>query len=41
MYPVYRVDADGQKLSGANRYTLTFRQRRAAARPCVLVAHHV
>jgi hypothetical protein len=24
MYPVYRVDADGQKLSGANRYTLSF-----------------
>ena len=24
MYPVYGVDADGQKLSGANRYTLHF-----------------
>ena len=24
MYPVYRVDADGQKLDGANRYTLHF-----------------
>jgi hypothetical protein len=24
MYPVYRVDAAGEKLSGANRYTLTF-----------------
>jgi hypothetical protein len=24
MYPVYRVDADGQALSGANRYTLHF-----------------
>ena len=24
MYPVYRVDADGQKLEGASRYTLRF-----------------
>ena len=24
MYPVYAVDADGQKLDGANRYTLHF-----------------
>lgn len=24
MYPVYYIDADGQKLSGANRYTLRF-----------------
>jgi hypothetical protein len=24
MYPVYRVDADGEQLSGSNRYTLTF-----------------
>jgi hypothetical protein len=24
MYPVYRVDADGQKLNGAGRYTLRF-----------------
>ena len=24
MYPVYAVDADGQKLDGANRYTLRF-----------------
>ena len=24
MYPVYGVDADGQKLDGANRYTLRF-----------------
>ena len=24
MYPVYTVDADGQKLDGANRYTLRF-----------------
>jgi hypothetical protein len=24
MYPVYRVDADGQKLEGTNRYTLRF-----------------
>jgi hypothetical protein len=24
MYPVYRVDADGQKLNGASRYTLRF-----------------
>jgi hypothetical protein len=24
MYPVYRVDATGEKLSGATRYTLTF-----------------
>ena len=24
MYPIYRVDADGQKLSGANRYTIRF-----------------
>jgi hypothetical protein len=25
MYPMYGVDADGQKLNGANRYTLCFR----------------
>jgi hypothetical protein len=24
MYPIYRVDADGQKLEGANRYSLRF-----------------
>jgi hypothetical protein len=24
MYPIYRVDADGQNLSGANRYTIRF-----------------
>jgi hypothetical protein len=24
MYPVYRIDANGQKLTGANRYTLRF-----------------
>jgi hypothetical protein len=24
MYPIYRVDADGQSLSGANRYTIRF-----------------
>jgi hypothetical protein len=24
MYPIYRVDADGQKLNGASRYTLRF-----------------
>ena len=24
MYPVYAIDADGQKLDGANRYTLHF-----------------
>ena len=24
MYPVYAVDADGQKLDGANRYTVRF-----------------
>jgi hypothetical protein len=26
MYPVYAVDADGEKLDGANRYTLRFAQ---------------
>jgi hypothetical protein len=24
IYPVYRIDADGQKLSGANRYSIRF-----------------
>jgi hypothetical protein len=24
MYPIYRIDADGDKLSGASKYTLTF-----------------
>jgi hypothetical protein len=24
MYPIYRIDADGQKLSGANRYSIRF-----------------
>ena len=24
LYPIYRIDADGQKLSGANRYRIRF-----------------
>ena len=41
MYPVYAVDAAGQKLDGANRYTVHFAAGRAAAGQRLLVADDV
>ena len=41
MYPIYFTDATGQKLDGANRYTLHFARGQTAAGQCVLVADHV
>ncbi len=41
MYPVYQVDSAGDKLTGANRYTLTFRAGTISSRQSFLVADHV
>ena len=41
MYPVYAVDAAGQKLDGANQYTLHFASGRAPTCQRLLVADDV
>ena len=41
VYPYTEVDSTGQKLTGANKYTLDLRQGRDAAGQRLLVDHHV
>ena len=41
VYPYTEVDSDGQKLTGANKYTLTFAEGPDAAGQRLLVDHDV
>ena len=41
VYPYTEIDSTGQKLTGANKYTLTFPRDADAAGQWLLVDHHV
>lgn len=41
IYPSYYADSDGEKLNGANRYTITSWRRRTSTDPCLPVANDV